>query len=635
MMRTSESIAFARLVAVAGLFALLSMFACRPEWSPDGKKLLFTGRDDQGLFVAAYDRETGKAERLHQRYAHSSMTGVWSPDGKRAVVISGPSPQGMAVTVVSVPPVGDPLVFEVSSGKDQQPVPIAVMSAVAVGDYLFMNSEGLVRIDLKTRETKLVRAKNRQGVIAVMPRGDGLCCVEIELAKDLWIIDVLDPVTLQRTPLLKSADLPGVDVTPMPVFSKDLARIAMPSGKKNEILVFRDGKLEATVPLGEEGVAQVHSIVMPRDGAEIYATVCRSLGDWKFGWSLVEGTIGGAIVREKRLFTADVEPLVGQPMGMPGVGLGLSISPDGQVGAVSTCFTPEVHTEKGALYLIDLVGRQRTVTRVPFPLARPVTIQGSDLMLKLAERWAKDFFDADDQGFGLDNPNDQKLIVRGGGSGAGLTALIEGKCGAAMTTRKAEQSEIDVAKKRNVALEEHVIVQYGITLCVHEKNKLASLTKQQVAQIFGPSGVTKWSELGVKMPKGMDEIRVTLLAGDPMVRSHRRSVLLGGAKMGKHVKLLASGEELFQFARDTPNAIVCFDKGRTWGGSPGVNNVALQEDAKSPSILPTKDTIANGKYPLISGLYVYSRQGGSKNAQDFLGWLRGSAGAYSTEKAGF
>ena len=41
------------------------------------------------MFVAAYDRETGKAERLHQRYAHSSMTGVWSPDGKRAVVIAG------------------------------------------------------------------------------------------------------------------------------------------------------------------------------------------------------------------------------------------------------------------------------------------------------------------------------------------------------------------------------------------------------------------------------------------------------------------------------------------------------------------------------------------------------------------
>src|SRR4030095_11153017 len=80
-------------------------------------------------------------------------------------------------------------------------------------------------------------------------------CVRLPvLAAAQWEMGTVDPETLQRTAILKApAELPW-EVSPLPAFSRDLARIALPAEERESrgesaILVFRDGKLEAVLPL--------------------------------------------------------------------------------------------------------------------------------------------------------------------------------------------------------------------------------------------------------------------------------------------------------------------------------------------------------------------------------------------------
>jgi hypothetical protein len=369
--------AFARLAAVAAILTVLCVFACRPDWSPDGKQLLFVGGDQNGAFVATYDREMGKAERLLALPAEDVVAkAMWTPDGKRAVVVSGGGVAGLRVRVADVPLVGEPLVHKVPA-KIHLGEGNLVMASAVVGGHLFLTAEDILRVDLKTGETKRIKAKQPGARLVVVSRGAGVCCIESKIDRGQvlsWELTSLDTDTLKHRVLLSSKDFPDLECTPLPTFSGDLERIALTSSSRHEVYVFRDGKLEATLPFGAKGTVQTEDIVMPKDGATVFATVCRKFGKDRFAWSFVEGTIGGAIIRERRLFASGSVPGAETPGVFPGVSLGLSVSPDQRVAAMTTCMTTEVdlRPQDEGLYLVDLVGGQRTVTKVPFPAARDV-----------------------------------------------------------------------------------------------------------------------------------------------------------------------------------------------------------------------------------------------------------------------
>lgn len=62
-----------------------------PSWSPDGKKLLYTGRGDgpgKGSRLAVMDADGKNPKQLTTRAG--GQMGAWSPDGKKIVYIGGP-----------------------------------------------------------------------------------------------------------------------------------------------------------------------------------------------------------------------------------------------------------------------------------------------------------------------------------------------------------------------------------------------------------------------------------------------------------------------------------------------------------------------------------------------------------------
>ena len=381
--------AFQRLLAVAAMAVLAGIFACRPAWSPDGKRLLFAAVDDGGRFVACYDRESGKVERLYvPPTRHQFVNAMWSADGQRAVVLSGPGPTKpvtVAVAQLAVPATDPPVVQTVVTDTGALEGD-ALVAAIVVNGYLFFSTDSIIRVNLVTGETKIMEG-GRGERLAVVRCGEGLGYVRHQIGKDTavdgdWEVGSLDPETLQRSPLLRSTSFPDMALQPRPAFSLYLERIAIPTLHGNAIVVFRDGKVEWTMDLGANLQVQVNDIQWSRHGGSVYASLSRRRGQGGVAWSLFESTIGGSVQREVELFQSDKPDMLDNADRR----LGLAISPDGRLAALTTAYVPVAMADHG-LYLVDLMNGKRKVTKLPFPGASCVTIAGSDTMLARTRCW--------------------------------------------------------------------------------------------------------------------------------------------------------------------------------------------------------------------------------------------------------
>ena len=125
--------------------------------------------------------------------------------------------------------------------------------------------------------------------------------------------------------------------------------------------------------------------------------------------------------------------------------------------------------------------------------------KGSDTLLNVAQAWA--------EAYAAVNPN-IAVAVTGGGSGTGISAMINGTVDIANSSRKMRESEIEAARGNGVEPIEFIVGYDALAVYLHEDNPIDVLTLDQLKAIYGERGpVTKWSDLGVEVPGcGSDEI---------------------------------------------------------------------------------------------------------------------------------
>jgi len=111
-----------------------------------------------------------------------------------------------------------------------------------------------------------------------------------------------------------------------------------------------------------------------------------------------------------------------------------------------------------------------------------VTVKGSDTMVNLSTAWAEAFMKA--------NPSSQ-VIVAGGGSGLGISSLINGTTNLANASRPMKDEE----KAKLPNFKEFTVAMDCITIVVNPKNPVNELTMDQLAKIF-TGEVKSWRDFG-------------------------------------------------------------------------------------------------------------------------------------------
>ncbi|MBN2188464.1 MAG: phosphate ABC transporter substrate-binding protein, partial [Chitinispirillaceae bacterium] len=116
-----------------------------------------------------------------------------------------------------------------------------------------------------------------------------------------------------------------------------------------------------------------------------------------------------------------------------------------------------------------------------------ITVKGSDTIVILAQRWAEKYMSAH---------KDVMVQVTGGGSGVGISALINGTTDICNASRPMKKSERDKLKQRYNSLGVEIpIARDGITLYVNESNPVGELSLDQIKAIY-LGEITNWKDLG-------------------------------------------------------------------------------------------------------------------------------------------
>ena len=103
-------------------------------------------------------------------------------------------------------------------------------------------------------------------------------------------------------------------------------------------------------------------------------------------------------------------------------------------------------------------------------------IKGSDTVLPLTQKWAETFMH--------EYPN-TSVTVTGGGSGVGISAIMEGTTDIAMSSRRIKFGEKMKLKQNSTEVNEVIVAYDALAVIVNPSNPVNNLTREELEAIFG------------------------------------------------------------------------------------------------------------------------------------------------------
>jgi phosphate transport system substrate-binding protein len=118
--------------------------------------------------------------------------------------------------------------------------------------------------------------------------------------------------------------------------------------------------------------------------------------------------------------------------------------------------------------------------------SKSIQLKGSDTVLPLGQKAAEAF---------MKMHADVSITVVGGGSGTGITALMDGNTDIAMASRDLKGEEKLKFQEKQMNLEIKTIAVDALAVIIHPENKVENLTREQLEKIF-TGEITNWKDLG-------------------------------------------------------------------------------------------------------------------------------------------
>lgn len=248
------------------------------------------------------------------------------------------------------------------------------------------------------------------------------------------------------------------------------------------------------------------------------------------------------------------------------------------------------------------------ITFAFMPAPKKITIKGSDTMVIIAQKWAEVY---------MKSHPEVTLQVTGGGSGTGISALINGATDICNASRPMKQSEIDKLKERYGSLGVKIsCAKDGITVYLNESNPVKELSIKQLSGIYSGK-IKNWKEVG-----GPDEA-IKLYGRENSSGTYvffQENVVKGD---------YAASCQTLPGTAAVVNAVKNDKYGIGYGGAAyakGVKHCAVKKDDKTPAYMASTETIKNGTYPISRYLYMYVRNRPTGEMKNYIDWILGPEG---------
>jgi len=236
-----------------------------------------------------------------------------------------------------------------------------------------------------------------------------------------------------------------------------------------------------------------------------------------------------------------------------------------------------------------------------------IQIRGSDSEVNLVQRLAEEFMN--------ENPHVQ-IAVTGGGSGVGISSIIDGTVDIANSSRVMKDEEIEQAKANGI---DPVPVRFsvdGIAVIVNENNPVNDLTVDELGAIYRGE-VGNWSEVG-----GEDK-KINLYGRQSNSGTYvffMESVLKGD--YSPEMRNMGGNADIVEAVSNDETGVGYVAIGYTMEeGSvrPGIKVLNIAKDSSTPATTPLElDNILNGAYPITRPLYQFIKGQPEGAIKDFV-----------------
>lgn len=241
-----------------------------------------------------------------------------------------------------------------------------------------------------------------------------------------------------------------------------------------------------------------------------------------------------------------------------------------------------------------------------------ITVKGSDTMVILAQRWAERY---------MTKNNGVSIQVTGGGSGTGISALLNGTTDICNASRPMKSSELQKLKERFGTLGVEIpCAKDALSIYVSEGNKVDNLTLKQIRDIY-TSKITNWKDVG---------------GADAKIVLYSRENNSGTYVYFKDNVL--KGDDYSPACQNLPgtaavvNAVSKDKNGIGYGGAAYGKGI---REIKVNGIQPSKVTVADGTYPITRYLYMYTRSKPTGAVKQYIDWILSSEGQAVIAEVGY
>jgi len=244
--------------------------------------------------------------------------------------------------------------------------------------------------------------------------------------------------------------------------------------------------------------------------------------------------------------------------------------------------------------------------------AERIVCEGSTTVLPIAQRCAEEY---------MNKHQGADISVRGGGSGVGITSLIEGTCDIADSSRAIKDEEIDKAVTRGRDPKANMVAMDGIAIIINPSNSIDGLTKKQLKGIY-TGRISSWSQLGGSGDK------IVVVSRDSASGTYEAfgEMALDKQKVRSDALMEASNQAVATTVAQTPGAIGYV--GLAYIGK-GVKAIGLD------NVVASKETVLTKQYSLSRPLFMYTNGKPAGLVKDFLDFVISPEGQKLVDEEGY
>jgi phosphate transport system substrate-binding protein len=250
--------------------------------------------------------------------------------------------------------------------------------------------------------------------------------------------------------------------------------------------------------------------------------------------------------------------------------------------------------------------------------AAPVSVKGSDTMVILGQRWAEEY---------MGKHPDAQIQVTGGGSGTGISALINGTTDICQSSRSMKAAEKAKLRDRYATTGVEIpVARDGVAVYVHASNPMTEISVPQLKAIFAGK-ITNWKEIGGPDARIIVYSRENSSGTYVFFKEH----VLEGRDFSPRAQTMPGTASVV-------NAVSKEKFGIGYGGAAyakGIKILKVKKDDGSPAIMPELKTVTDGSYALARPLFFYLKGAPSGDIKTFVDFVLSPDGQAVASKVGY